>query len=955
MTILLLKGYNNYFNRILKQETTITDYKTKSTSYLEYPSVNFDMQDGITTSLVVGSEGQLDNGEILKFDDLGTPDYLIVHDNTDINSRWFVLESVKIRSGQYKLALKRDVLADFYKDYVETPCYVEKGFVNDIYSPLLYASEGSVVNEIKQNETLIKDWSKCAWLVGYMKKDATATVSGTLSKDLSKYTSANALPFKDCIQYVENGEVVQTATKTCVANDGSLMMYFKIYDSPRYFHNGRMYAECYANTKPFKFYDSSNNNWHGVNTCAFTGAETGSAIKATSDDQYRYHRDRLNEAYANNATFRNKFNSMINVCSAEVFTQNALVQVSDILTYEGRLVQKDSKVYKLHVDKSTAISNYEKMFTFNNVSAGDTAGLAFFTEAANQIASLSLRTVNPTLNKFTFSYEANTYLITATETTVPETITATIPAASSRRTTNDAVFDIFAIPYNPDPSVAYQFKYKNTAYTLDNEVSLLMANLLITELGLGDAGNAYDLQLLPYCPIKEYERYGYPISCGYGSDKTFSVIEDANHKAYSFICFPSESNFTTNIPFEKNYKHVNTGSIVNEWNNITATWNDDGLLYMCEVPFTDLQEDAYDLDFSDVSVFYNGEPMTFDVAYGFLGEPTLTFWLYTEQQSYGNTISVNIDADIKYKFKTNPTPLEMKVNNECDFLRLTSPNYNGMFQFKLSRLQDGIHYINADCTYKPVNPYIKLNPDFSFLYGGDYNDATGLILGGDFSLPLLTDPWNQYELANKNYQNIFNRAIQNLDINQRIAREQQDFQGIVGTLTGGIGGAGAGAYAGFKMGGGSPYGAAIGAAVGAVAGTTLGAVGYAKDKEWLREQQGEARSFTQDNYTYQLGSIQALPQSASKSSPLTYNNKVWPILEEFSCTDAEKEIIRNKIIFDGMSIKVISTLSQFSSSEEVDKVFVKGQLIRCEDIEDDFHIVDALYQEVDKGFYIKGE
>jgi hypothetical protein len=288
-------------------------------------------------------------------------------------------------------------------------------------------------------------------------------------------------------------------------------------------------------------------------------------------------------------------------------------------------------------------------------------------------------------------------------------------------------------------------------------------------------------------------------------------------------------------------------------------------------------------------------------------------------------------------------------------MRLTSPNYNGMFQFKLSRLQDGIHYINADCTYKPVNPYIKLNPDFSFLYGSDYNDATGLILGGDFSLPLMTDPWNQYELQNKNYQNIFNRAIQNLDINQRIAREQQDFQGIVGTITGGIGGAGAGAYAGFKSTGGNPYGAAIGAAVGLAAGTTLGAVGYAKDKEWLREQQGEARSFAQDNYTYQLGAIQALPQSASKSSPLTYNNKVWPILEEFSCTNAEKEIIRNKIIFDGMNVSAIGSLSQFSSSEEVDKVFVKGQLIRCEDIEDDFHIVDALYQEVNKGFYIKGE
>ena len=138
MTILLLKGYNNYFNRIKKLEATITDYKTKSTSYLEYAGVNFDMQDGILTSLVVGSESQqreippatpegtLTN-EVLKFDDLGTPDYLIVHDNTVIKSRWFIIESVKIRGGQYKLALKRDVLADFSERIMNSPCYVEKG------------------------------------------------------------------------------------------------------------------------------------------------------------------------------------------------------------------------------------------------------------------------------------------------------------------------------------------------------------------------------------------------------------------------------------------------------------------------------------------------------------------------------------------------------------------------------------------------------------------------------------------------------------------------------------------------------------------------------------------------------------------------------------------------------------------------------------------------------------
>jgi hypothetical protein len=105
-------------------------------------------------------------------------------------------------------------------------------------------------------------------------------------------------------------------------------------------------------------------------------------------------------------------------------------------------------------------------------------------------------------------------------------------------------------------------------------------------------------------------------------------------------------------------------------------------------------------------------------------------------------------------------------------------------------------------------------------------------------------------------------------------------------------------------------------------------------------------------YNYQLGNIQALPQSVSKSSPLTANNKIWPILEKFSCTDAEKEIIKNKITYNSMTIMAIGKLSDYSISNNIDKVYVKGQLIRLDTIKDDFHIVDAIYQEVNKGFFV---
>jgi hypothetical protein len=107
-----------------------------------------------------------------------------------------------------------------------------------------------------------------------------------------------------------------------------------------------------------------------------------------------------------------------------------------------------------------------------------------------------------------------------------------------------------------------------------------------------------------------------------------------------------------------------------------------------------------------------------------------------------------------------------------------------------------------------------------------------------------------------------------------------------------------------------------------------------------------------DMYNYQLGNIKALPQSLTKGDPITFNNKVWPIIEEFSCTEVEKQLLKDKIKYNGMTIMAIGNLENYSKSNDFDNVYVKGQLIRLTDVHDDFHIIDAIYQEVDKGFYI---
>ena len=125
---------------------------------------------------------------------------------------------------------------------------------------------------------------------------------------------------------------------------------------------------------------------------------------------------------------------------------------------------------------------------------------------------------------------------------------------------------------------------------------------------------------------------------------------------------------------------------------------------------------------------------------------------------------------------------DYKIENECNSYRLCSPNYNGVFEFNRAK-NGGLEYIEVDCTYKPYNPYIKLNPSFGRLYGTNFGDARGLICGGDFSVDRLSSAWANYQLNNKNYQNIFDREIQSIELQNKYAVVQDVANAASGALS----------------------------------------------------------------------------------------------------------------------------------------------------------------------------
>lgn len=308
--------------------------------------------------------------------------------------------------------------------------------------------------------------------------------------------------------------------------------------------------------------------------------------------------------------------------------------------------------------------------------------------------------------------------------------------------------------------------------------------------------------------------------------------------------------------------------------------------------------------------------------------------LYIQNSNFTFDIPLTINVPIV----TGYTLLDYKISNECDLYKIVSPNYNGSFEFSVAK-NDGVNSFNVDSTLIPYKPYIHINPNFKGLYGQDWNDSKGLLCGGDFSLPKYSDAWANYQLQNKNFQQIFDRQVRNLDFVQSQEMFKAQFSAIAGSLTGGIGGA----LVGAKTGG--PVGAAVGGTIGTVASAAGGIV----DVNLLKAAQAENKSLMLDNYNYNLGNIKALPDTINKVTPITFNNKKFPFIEYYSCTDEEKQLLINSITYKSMRINAIDILRSYIKT---DRSFISGSIIRLEDLELNAHEANEIYNEFMKGVYI---
>ena len=822
MVNLYFLQYNNYFNRQTKPHRTITSwflpYQIGSTVGVQL----FNYGDGVDTTQVVNTTGWVNENRV--------PDYCVVEDQTNSSRQyWYVVEWKYLRRGQYEATLKRDVLSENYDLIITAPMLIKKGTVASSNDPAMFNSEGQAYNQIKSDEVPLYDATGCPWIVGYVPLNTSA--AGTeISKNIyvePSFTYATLEDFRSDFPY----DVNMTPNARTIIRRYDRYPIYNIRANIRYSTGGAGYdheaANVSFNSSGLLTYDI-NSTKEKVNLVEWYnfGSITGFYIVPRTMLSDSFTMFRFDKGYVASTTGASKLTKDI----INSYTPATLKQI-------------DNSIFNVYPQNEAADATL-KSILYKSVKIGDKTYNIFpsnkliWKEQVVPAATFQLLSTNLKDNILGDKNNNNSYIVnlkyyevgyTLVEST--QTIKTTMPDKDKIIQLRKDPYAMFCVPYG-------EVKLRKDG--VDQLTTVKDAALIATGISTTSGKDTIlDVQLLPYCPIREIVVDDEKGVVDYSSlTRTAQVqdIKNENDAVISKMFWCTDNSFTFQIP------------------------------------------------------------------------------LHIEVENY-------------------------KIENETTTYRLCSPNYNGLFEFNLAK-NGGLDWIEVNCSYKPQTPYIQLNPNFKKLYGqnateglsaGDYNDQRGLICGGDFSLPQVSSAWANYQMNNKNYQNIFDREVQSMEISNRYQRIS-DWMGLTsGTAKAGL---------------------AIGSLSNPVAGGVSAAInlgtGVASNimSDRLRDEQVNLKK---DLFNYNLQNIQALPQSVSKTAAFNINSKYVPFLEKYTCTEEEKNALRDKLRWQGMTVMRTGQIQDYVWGDDT---YIEAMPLRLTGLGEDTHTAQAIAQELNMGTYI---
>lgn len=540
-----LLSYNNYNNRQVKKLDTINDYINGGYVLNTVLNCNFEYSDGISSKLII-------NQNYVTVE----PDYILVEDISsrvvDVLgnlvssefSRWFIIDSNLVRGNQYEFTVRRDIWVDHFDLCMNSTYFVERGYVPDS-NDLIFNNEGQSFSQIKKGQTPLYDETGCPWIVGYLPKKINKTNETTIKSIIRPDTADYVV--SDITQWAYYQYVVTNPNHEYVYSDNVDNAFRFVVQLPiqNITAQGNSYQMGYFgySLKEKSTYGGDVHDMKLLYPNAFTEQETGFGYFTETESGF-------NDDTSDKRWWNTNYTSL----SSYVDVLNRNILYKQPINFEGtnytNALAQFRSAYNIDVNTFNYIENNLNGKTIKDTSTGKIYTITLTDRVIDKLSlpsgfdqtnlksyirsMLNLTYSNqysPSMYGYTTHYMAETnsnqikcvwkikqIQINLTEVGNAKTYLPGDDSESGNTITTyrnhlvDQVYDMFAIPYG-----ALEVKDGANTYTCNRDVGLAIAQSFVTTLG---SDVVYDLQMLPYCPVREYIQ----------SDGTFDITASDNTK-----------------------------------------------------------------------------------------------------------------------------------------------------------------------------------------------------------------------------------------------------------------------------------------------------------------------------------------------------------------------------------------------------------------------------------------
>jgi hypothetical protein len=512
---LYLLQFNNYFNKQVKVFKTLDEYM---------PFVVYN-----------GDEYKLNNNAFVPGDGITVPelvvntpsadfDYLLVVDEErNITSRWFVVEARYIKgegvrtTGQYTISLHRDLLADYYDEVVVAPVFIEKATI-PLTNKLIFNSENFYTNQVKKREAVLKDETGCGWLVGYVSPQSFDPITINVASSGQNFPSS-PFTYEELQQMAQHGVYMPLDSWQLTYSGNGQTQYLEVVV------NSNTTKPSYQLTEQRD--PSTKILWTtGGRDPSLTANAVFSSVMSRKDTLTTAIRTYAGTTLAEKQLPEDLWNQLANM-NGVTFTDGTHLFTVSLSNVEMKPIQLGA-----YLNESTGSAYVEAK------GALDSARY----QGISPVASNNGYYSGPDTGIRAWLY-ARTRQVSITSSVIPQSTTT---INTSAKIMKDQPYRMFCIPVGSPASIV-----GTTNFTPNEAMAKTLATTIATAMGGTGTSFIYDLQYLPYLPVRE------AVSAGDGKvhllgqeNVDYTLVRDGDQNIVQYLLWADTSSFSLTIPYK---------------------------------------------------------------------------------------------------------------------------------------------------------------------------------------------------------------------------------------------------------------------------------------------------------------------------------------------------------------------------------------------------------------------